>query len=253
MPSTLRLRPPSGPVRVINSSIKAFWPWLVASAAIHGLLVLGWLNLKLPDAVSGDVVIELAMIDVSPEKPAARPVPAALSAQKKAVQHRAISKTTAIRQPAKKATPVITALKKTAPPITRAKTHTQSRHAPSSTKPIQLAHNTQAPPKPVAQPATPHYASRAAKQVELDTSRLLIRNHLESFKYYPASARRRGIEGHVEVAFRLTRHGAADEVAVLHGSGYAVLDHAALETVYRAQPFPVENGKYRFSLRFKRL
>jgi len=73
------------------------------------------------------------------------------------------------------------------------------------------------------------------------------------FKYYPASARRRGIEGHVEVGFTLTRDGAADQVSVLHGSGYAMLDHAALETVHRAQPFPVENGKYRFSLRFKRL
>jgi len=82
---------------------------------------------------------------------------------------------------------------------------------------------------------------------------MLVRNHLEVFKYYPASARRRGIEGHVEVGFTLTRDGAADQVSVLHGSGYAVLDHAALETVYRAQPFPIENGKYRFSLRFKRL
>jgi protein TonB len=81
----------------------------------------------------------------------------------------------------------------------------------------------------------------------------LVRKHLEFFKYYPSSARRRGIEGHVEIGFTLMHDGAADQVAVLHGSGYAVLDHAALETVYRAQPFPVAYGQYRFSLRFKRL
>jgi len=81
----------------------------------------------------------------------------------------------------------------------------------------------------------------------------LIRQHLESFKYYPASARRRGIEGEVDVAFKLAMSGHADEVSIIHGSGYAVLDRAALDTVQRAQPFPVDEGRYRFRLRFNRL
>ena len=81
----------------------------------------------------------------------------------------------------------------------------------------------------------------------------LIRGHLEAFKFYPASARRRGIEGDVDVSFSLTGGGMAEQVKVRKGSGYAVLDRAALMTVARAQPFPVGNGRYRFRLRFRRL
>jgi len=80
-----------------------------------------------------------------------------------------------------------------------------------------------------------------------------VRHRLEAFKYYPASARRRGIEGDVDVSFMLVHGGVAEQVKVLKGSGYAVLDRAALTTVARAQPFPVENGQFRFHLRFRRL
>jgi len=102
---------------------------------------------------------------------------------------------------------------------------------------------------------TPQVATQHAQSgVEhSNQTMVMVRKHLESYKYYPASARRRGIEGHVDVSFRLIPDGSADQVSVLHGSGYAVLDHAALETVYRAQPFPIGRGKYRFRLTFKRL
>jgi len=81
--------------------------------------------------------------------------------------------------------------------------------------------------------------------------RSLIRRHLEQFKYYPASARRRGIGGSVEVAFRLDRRGRAGGVRVLKGSGYPILDEAALRTVRRAEPFPADGGSFRFHLHFR--
>lgn len=81
----------------------------------------------------------------------------------------------------------------------------------------------------------------------------LVRRHLERFKFYPLSARRRGIGGDVEVGFRLTAGGKAEQVRVLASSGYDILDEAALQTVNRAQPFPVGDGQYRFRLRFRRL
>jgi len=255
MLSTLRLRLPSGPVRVILSRLIRFWPWLVASAAIHGLLLIGWLGLKSPDSAinpADSVVIELVSIDAQAEKSTMPPTPTALPVQKKENIHHTITKMTAVRQPLKKVSAVTTTVKKTASLITRAKARIQRMPEASTSKMIQLTKNAQESTNPIAQHSMPLYASHAAK-VDMNKSRLLIRKHLESFKYYPASARRRGIEGHVEVGFTLTHDGAADQVAVLHGSGYAVLDHAALETVYRAQPFPVEGGKYRFSLRFKRL
>jgi len=81
----------------------------------------------------------------------------------------------------------------------------------------------------------------------------ILRRHLEAHKFYPASARRRGIEGDVKVGFDLDKRGRAGEISILAGSGHAVLDRAALKTVVRAQPFPVHGGAYSFRLRFRRL
>jgi len=79
----------------------------------------------------------------------------------------------------------------------------------------------------------------------------LIRNHLERFKYYPSSARRRGITGEVEVAFELNDRGEAGGLKILSGSGYTVLDRAALKTVRRAEPFPADEGDFQFRLHFR--
>jgi len=104
-------------------------------------------------------------------------------------------------------------------------------------------------PRQTVRPTSPRKEQRAGVQAV----RKIVRNHLEAFKYYPASARRRGIEGEVDVSFFLTGGGLASRLKVLRGSGYAVLDRAALKTVARAQPFPVDYGEYRFRLHFRRL
>jgi protein TonB len=78
----------------------------------------------------------------------------------------------------------------------------------------------------------------------------IVRNHLEHFKYYPGSARRRGIIGDVEVAFQLDAKGRAGMLKILSASGYRILDDAALETVRRAQPFPAASGAFQFRLHF---
>lgn len=129
---------------------------------------------------------------------------------------------------------------------------------PSANRLSPLAKNTEQQPRStmqsgIAHPTTTPHANRQPDVEDSNQTLMMVRKHLESYKYYPASARRRGIEGHVDVSFRLMSHGAADQVSVLHGSGCTVLDHAALEAVYRAQPFPVGNGQYRFRLTFKRL
>jgi len=250
MHSTLRLRPHFAPERVINSRIKAFWPWLVASAAIHGLLLVFWLDLKLPVTASSaaeGVVIELVSIELQPGKQTIQTPTSMLPAQKKSMPDMAgrVTVNKAFnRQP-------LAALSDDTVPEPSTKTAsmpmTRAEEEPSS---MALTEQPTSSVQTIAAQQTPEHQLDAA---EMDRVQMLVRKHLEVFKYYPASARRRSIEGHVEVGFTLTRDGAADQVSVLHGSGYAVLDHAALETVYRAQPFPIENGKYRFSLRFKRL
>ena len=93
----------------------------------------------------------------------------------------------------------------------------------------------------------------AAPQTDSAGQQLVVRQHLERYKYYPASASRRGITGDVEVGFRLRPDGSAEQVLVLASSGYEILDQAALETVNRAQPFPAAGGQYQFLLRFRHL
>jgi len=113
-------------------------------------------------------------------------------------------------------------------------------------------------PDEVAEPA-PVQLARAEEPAavrpdgESDRVSRLVREHLESFKFYPGGARRRGLEGHVDVGFTLVGRGLATAVMVLEGSGHDILDRAALETVSRAQPFPVESGSFRFRLNFRRL
>jgi len=238
------------PARVIPSRLIRFWPWLVASAAIHGLILVFWLDLKLPAAVSsqaGDVAIELTSIEVQPGKQATLD-PASTRSPKKKHMHDTADNRSVSRQ--------IFTMSSDSP---ASETSKKIVSVPSNSveKKTRMMALTEQPVSSVqqitAKQTSVHDSDPQVDAVEMDRIRMLVRSHLEAFKYYPASARRRGIEGHVEIGFTLTRDGAADEVSVLHGSGYAMLDHAALETVHRAQPFPVENGKYRFSLRFKRL
>ncbi|MDQ6996518.1 MAG: energy transducer TonB [Mariprofundus sp.] len=219
----------------------------MASAAIHGLLLACWLNLKpVPSGATNNVIIELVNIDSVPAHQSAPPAPepAMPPAEQKTGIHAPV-----VRQPAKPISKTVVAIKKTKP--TAIQVAQQRALSPATDKkPTFTALPPKAASNAVKQRAQPVHATTAA---DMDRVRKLLHNHLESYKYYPASARRRGIEGHVDVGFTLTRNGAADQVSVLHGSGYAVLDHAALETVYRAQPFPIEDGQYHFRLRFKRL
>ncbi len=117
-------------------------------------------------------------------------------------------------------------------------------------------------PAPVVQTASRSSSAIAAKVVPVNPvgdkqdekeNLEILRRHLEAHKFYPASARRRGIEGDVKVGFNLDKQGRADRISILTGSGHAVLDRAALKTVVEAQPFPVHGGAYRFYLRFRRL
>jgi len=156
------------------------------------------------------------------------------------------------------------------------KTRTRKRrHRPAFSRPVAVishAHTSQplqaspesATAKSIVVPASRGESMRPARTgprntaattggVGLRAAREAVRRRLEAFKYYPASARRRGIEGDVDVAFSLVAGGMAARIKLLKGSGYAVLDRAALATVARAQPFPVERGDYRFRLRFRRL
>jgi protein TonB len=64
--------------------------------------------------------------------------------------------------------------------------------------------------------------------------RELITGRLE----YPPLARKMGWRGQVNLAFTVLEDGSVRDVRVVNSSGYALLDHNAVETVQRAAPFP---------------
>jgi len=91
----------------------------------------------------------------------------------------------------------------------------------------------------------------SSAEADVEERESIVRNHLERFKYYPASAKRRGIVGEVAVAFKLDAGGRAGMLKILSASGYRILDDAALETVHRAEPFPADSGAFQVRLLFR--
>ncbi|MDX2477089.1 MAG: TonB family protein [Gammaproteobacteria bacterium] len=65
----------------------------------------------------------------------------------------------------------------------------------------------------------------------------LLQAHIESRKYYPRSARKQGIEGQVEVSFRLLKNGAVDEIQC--NGAHRVLTNAASRAIKKSLPLPV--------------
>ena len=60
--------------------------------------------------------------------------------------------------------------------------------------------------------------------------------HIDSHKFYPRSARRRGIIGEVKVSFYLHRDGSIEDLQITGGS--KVLRKAARQAIYNAQSLP---------------
>ena len=81
-----------------------------------------------------------------------------------------------------------------------------------------------------------------------------IRSALERAKYYPLTARRRGIEGTVIVEFSIRDNGLPENINIAVSSGSEILDNAALATVTRASPFPhdIRNIKIPISFRLEK-
>lgn len=67
---------------------------------------------------------------------------------------------------------------------------------------------------------------------------LAIRQRLAQYQSYPASARRRGVEGAATVRFIISRRGELMNSELLKSSGSKHLDQAALRLVADAAPYP---------------
>lgn len=64
----------------------------------------------------------------------------------------------------------------------------------------------------------------------------LLMKHIDAHKFYPAAARRRGIEGEVQISFELTADKSACNIEA--DGSVSVLERAAIQAVRDASPFP---------------
>lgn len=94
---------------------------------------------------------------------------------------------------------------------------------------------------PVAGPPAPTPPPAAAKTGRSHSVAYsaLVRRHLESFKAYPRSAKRRREEGTATLTFVIDRQGRVLTARLAKSSGHEALDQAALEMVQAADPLPV--------------
>lgn len=65
-----------------------------------------------------------------------------------------------------------------------------------------------------------------------------VRKCIESAKFYPRAARRRGMEGIVTVSFNIDGGGNTVDIRIIKSSGFSILDNATREIVLEANPFP---------------
>jgi protein TonB len=77
-----------------------------------------------------------------------------------------------------------------------------------------------------------------------------IRAAIEKSKSYPPLAKRRKQEGTVFAEFSISARGVAENVRVTRSSGFSLLDSAARETIVRAAPFPVVDGRIEVQISF---
>ncbi len=78
-----------------------------------------------------------------------------------------------------------------------------------------------------------------------------IRRQIEQAKIYPDAARREGIQGSVELRFRIAADGSVEAVEILRSSGFGILDEASQQTIRRAAPYPLIRGWIRLPLSYR--
>jgi periplasmic protein TonB len=208
------------------------WPaWVAASLAVHAIVV-GWIFVQVSPLMASDPgsVVSVELVPMPPDRsgPKTGSAPASKTQARHADASRQGNGAPAPKQPA------------TSEPAEAGRHESVS---PSRARQAEASHTVTVPDHTGA-PSTAQVTTVSRQNLDL------VRRHLERFKFYPESARRRGIGGNVDVGFRLTAGGHVAQVRITASSGYALLDEAAEAIVARAVPFPVDTGQYRVRLRF---
>jgi protein TonB len=110
------------------------------------------------------------------------------------------------------------------------------------THPKSTLRSQKAMPIPTAQTANPSPIPTTASQQQAQQQKLkqqylaLVMQQVEQQKRYPKAARRRGIEGMVQVSFVIQSDGSIQNIQLQQGAN--VLQKAAQKAVSKASPFP---------------
>ena len=78
-----------------------------------------------------------------------------------------------------------------------------------------------------------------------------IRHRIEQARIYPEAARREGIQGTVDLRFRIAADGSVEAMEILRSSGHRILDEASEQTIRRAAPYPRVPGWVRLPLSYR--
>ena len=78
-----------------------------------------------------------------------------------------------------------------------------------------------------------------------------IRSKIEQVRIYPDAARREGIQGTVDLRFRIAADGSVEAMEILRSSGHRILDEASEQTIRRAAPYPRVPGWIRLPLSYR--
>jgi len=79
----------------------------------------------------------------------------------------------------------------------------------------------------------------------------VIRRQIEQAKTYPEAARRDGLQGTVNLRFRIAPDGSVEAMEILRSSGSHILDEASEQTIRRAAPYPPVSGWIRLPLSYR--
>ena len=80
---------------------------------------------------------------------------------------------------------------------------------------------------------------------------MAIRKAIEKALVYPLFAKKRGLEGTALTDFTVNAKGYPEDIRIIDSSGHNILDKAAKESLIKAAPFLVRNGRYEIPITFR--
>ena len=232
--------------------------WSTAAALViaghvcaAALATINWQPAETQNSAAGPVVIELAPMPLSPrlDAPDAAPGPLMDEAEPtppaaKEVKQEVDQELPRVEPSPLAPKPEVVLPKRALVDEAKPKEERQAEEvpAPQSERQAAAASLATAPPRndakpaPVAAAPSPGLAAAAAR-AKASWEKALA-SHLNRYKRYPRTARRRRIEGDVRVRFAVDRTGQISAAAVVASSGFAALDEEALAVLQRASPLP---------------